>query len=96
MEVFLAILLLFGAYSLGAASHDGDHSQNAAVPADTGKGQTVHDAAQEAKGTDPIDLVDCAADRHYVIYRDLTRLEVQKDAVDPTPADDCEGPCRDE
>jgi len=98
MEVFLAILLLFGAYSLGAAGHDAenDHPQTAALHADTRSDQAVHDAARQAKRIEPIDLLECAADRHYVIYKDLTHSEARKDAKNTTPSNECEGTCRDE
>ena len=98
MEVFVAILLLFGAYSLGATSHDdtGNNPTAATIPAETSNNKAMPGTALKTKAIKSIDLVDCAADRHYVIYKDLTHSEVRKDEADTTPSDECEGACRDE
>lgn len=98
MEVILAILLLFGAYSLGAAGHhgEGERPPMAANPADPSNSEATPAAGHEVKSAEPVDLLDCAADRHYVIYKDLTHSEVRKDEADTTPSDECEGTCRDE
>ncbi len=98
MEVFVAILLLFGAFTLGAASRDGVEEQPAAAQTTDASGESaaVSEEVWDAKNVDDRRSYDCAADRHYVIYRDLTRAHDHAGDGQTAHGDDCEGSCGDE
>jgi len=74
MEVFVAILLLFGAFSLGSASSDdADHEPaGLELPPTVNERQDLPGKGAEAADVEHTQLRDCLADRHFVIYRDLT------------------------
>lgn len=74
MEVFIAILLLFGAFSLDSASNDDadvDHAGSEFTER-TNERQDPPGKGVEARELEYTQLEDCLADRHSVIYRDLT------------------------
>jgi hypothetical protein len=90
MDVFLALLLLLGGYSLGAASQGG---VDETVPVEqtggaAGAGADVPAEIHDSSGVDRVSWDDCDTDRHYVIYRDLSRA--------PERDGDCEGVCPNE
>ncbi len=74
MEVFVAILLLFGAFSLGSATSDNSDVDPAGLenPATAYERQDLPGKGVEAGDVEHTQLEDCLADRHLVIYRDLT------------------------
>ena len=74
MEVFIAILLLFGAFSLGSATSDDSDVDPAGLenPATSYEQQDLPGKGVEAGDVEHTLLRDCLADRHFVIYRDLT------------------------
>lgn len=74
MEVFVAILLLFGAFSLGSATSDDADDDPAGVEISTAVNvkQDLPGKGVEAADIEHTQLQDCLADRHFVIYRDLT------------------------
>lgn len=74
MEVFVAILLLFGAFSIGSATSDDADDDLAGVEISTAVNvkQDLPDKGAQAEGVEHTQLPDCLADRHFVIYRDLT------------------------
>ncbi|MEW5756467.1 MAG: hypothetical protein AB1810_09185 [Pseudomonadota bacterium] len=98
MEVFVAILLLFGAFSLGAASRDGVDEEPAAAQTSDASGEraNVPETVQDAKNVGDRRSYGCAADRHYVIYRDLTRAPDHAGDRQTAYGGDCEGSCQDE
>jgi len=90
MELLLALLLLLGGYTLGAASHAAveeglpvEHA-GAAVGAGADVPAKIHDPAS----ADSEYWDDCDTDRHYVIYRDLSRS--------PSSNTDCGAVCVDD
>ena len=74
MEVFIAILLLFGAFSLGSATSDDADYDPAGVELSTALNvkQNLPGKGTQAEGVEHTQLPDCLVDRHFVIYRDLT------------------------
>lgn len=98
MEVFVAILLLFGAFTLGAASRDGVDEEPATAQTTDASGERadVPEEVRDAKNVDDGRSYDCAADRHYVIYRDLTRAHDRAGDGQTAYGSDCKGSCRDE
>lgn len=98
MEVFVAILLLFGAFTLGAASRDGVDEEPATAQTTDASGESadVPEEVWDAKNVDDRRSYGCAADRHYVIYRDLTCAHDRAGGAHVTHGGDCEGSCGDE
>jgi len=74
MEVFVAILLLFGAFSLGSATnnHAEDDPSGLELPTTANERQDLSGKGAEAGDVEHTQLRDCLVDRHTVIYRDLT------------------------
>ena len=74
MEVFVAILLLFGAFSLGSATSDHADDDPVGVELSTAVNvkQGLPGKGTQADGVEHTQLPDCLSDRHFVIYRDLT------------------------
>lgn len=70
MEVFVAILLLFGAFSLGSATSDDPVGTELSTAVNVK--QDLPGKGTQADGVEHTQLPDCFADRHFVIYRDLT------------------------
>ena len=98
MEVFVAILLLFGAFSLGSATnnHADDDPSGLELPTTANEQQDLPGKGAEAGDVEHTQLRDCLVDRHSIIYRDLSvpcenEIETQK-----TPASDSEDAYPDE
>jgi hypothetical protein len=74
MEVFIAILLLFGAFSLGSATSDDADDGPVGVELSTAVNvkENLPGKGTQAEGVEHTQLPDCLIDRHFVIYRDLT------------------------
>lgn len=74
MEVFIAIVLLFGAFSLGSATSDDADVDPVGVELSTAVNvkQNQLGKGRQAEGVEHTQLPDCLSDRHFVIYRDLT------------------------
>ena len=90
MDVFVALLLLFGGFSLGVATGGDADNAPSATPATLTEGQAVRGQANYAH------LHDCLMSRHDVIYRDLSRAHpIEVDIESPEPGD-CDGACPDE
>lgn len=98
MEVFVAILLLFGAFSLGSATHEGMEGDptTVEVPAAVNALPDGPDDVHALGDDDPAQLQDCMLNRHDVIYRDLSRARAREINVAAEPAGDCDGACTDE
>ncbi len=93
MEVVVAIMLLFGAFSLGSAMHDGADAdpvvnEPPAAPSEVQDVPTV--------GTGDGQHQECIANRHHVIYRDLTHALSPEEGGETIPPGDCDGACADE
>ena len=75
MEVFVAIVLLFGAFSLGSATHEGMEADptTVEVPAAVTASPVGPSDARTSEDDDEAQLQDCMLNRHDVIYRDLSR-----------------------
>ena len=73
MELLLSILLLFGAFSLGSATHENTDPdlQGLELPATAIGRQALHGTGVKAGGVESA-ISDCQINRHVVIYRDLT------------------------
>ena len=98
MEVFVMIVLLVGAISQGSAAHDGVEGEPAMVEVPAAVRES-NDEPGEVRATAEVDqaqLQDCMLDRHYMIYRDLSRSHVRKSNTATESAGDCEGVCADE
>ena len=81
MEIVLGILLLFGAFTLGAVTSDGpDHATRTEIDS--------HAQHEAAVATSP--LQKCQASRAGVTYRDLTVSYVQPAVQQPTQTNDDE------
>ena len=74
MEVFVAILLLISAFSLGSATnnHADDDPSGLEFPTTANERQDLSGKGAEAGDVERTQLRDCLVDRHTVIYRDLT------------------------
>ena len=98
MEVFVAILLLFGAFSLGSATHEGMEGDSTTVQVPTAvngspNGSGVVGASEYY---DQAQLHDCMLNRHDVIYRELSRAHAREIHAATESAGDCDGVCTDE
>lgn len=98
MEVFVAILLSFGAFSLGSATHDGMDGEATTVeaPALVNALPDGPDGVRTSEDDDQVQLHDCMLSRHDVIYRDLSRARAREINVAAESAGDCDGVCADE
>ena len=87
MEIVLAILLLFGGFTLGSISSEkgGDEPQSSMNPPNVADATNLHSVTQARSQSD---LAECHSDGA-VIYRDLTISY-------PDQTGDCEGKCSDE
>lgn len=98
MEVFVVILLLFGAISLGSAPHEGMDADSTTVEAPA-VANALPDGADDVRpsGDDNEEqLQDCMLNRHDVIYRDLSRAPGREIVAATESAGDCDGVCVDE
>jgi len=98
MEVFVAILLLFGAFSLGSATSDDADDDIAGVDISTAVNvkQDLPGKGAQADGVEHTQLPDCLADRHFVIYRDLTAVYKNRSETATPGAGDAEDAYPDE
>ena len=92
MEVFVAILLLFGAFSLGSATnnHADDDPSGLELPTTANERQDLSGEGAEAGDVEHAQLRDCLVDRHTVIYRDLSVPYENEIETQTTPASDSE------
>jgi len=92
MEVFVAIFLLFGAFSIGSATRDAVDDDPAGVEISTAVDvkQDLPGQGAQAEGVEHTQLPDCLADRHFVIYRDLTAAYKNKNETATPGASDSE------
>jgi len=93
MEVFIAILLLFGAFSLGSATGEVADEDPAGLELTeiANERQDLPGKGVEAGEVEYTQLEDCLADRHSVIYRDLTvRYENEIDTETTEASDSVE------
>ena len=92
MEVFVAILLLFGAFSLGSATnnHAEDDPSGLELPTTANERQDLSGKGAEAGDVEHTHIRDCLVDRHTVIYRDLSVPYVNEIETQMTPASDSE------
>ena len=92
MEVFVAILLLFGAFSLGSATnnHAEDDPSGLELPTTANEQQNLSGKGAEAGDVGHTQLRDCLVDRHTVIYRDLTIHYENEIETQTTPDSDSE------
>ncbi len=90
MELFVAILLLFGAFSLGSATHSDadDAPAGLELPVITSERQVLPGKDVAAKDVENVQRPECLADRHFVIYRDLTAPYKNEIRRETTPASD--------
>lgn len=98
MEVFVAVLLLFGAFSLGSATHEGMEAEptTVEVPAAVNASPDGPGDARASEDEDEAQLQDCMLNRHDVIYRDLSRDHGRETVAATKSADNCDGVCADE
>lgn len=98
MEVFVVILLLFGAFSLGSTNHDAMEAdpKTVEVPAAVNASPEKSDDARESEDDDEAQLQDCMLNRHEMIYRDLSRAHGHEVVAATKSAGDCDGGCADE
>ena len=92
MEVFVAILLLFGAFSLGSATnnHAEDDPSGLELPTTANERQDLSGKGAEAGDVVHTQLRDCLVDRHTVIYRDLSVAYENEIETQMRPASDSE------
>lgn len=97
MEVFVVILLLFGAISLGSTPHeamDGD-PMTVEAPAAANALPDGTDNLRTSEDDDEEQLQDCMLNRHEMIYRDLSRAHGHEIVTATKSAGDCDGGCAD-
>ena len=92
MEVFVAILLLFGAFSLGSATnnHADDDPSGLELPTTANVRQDLSGKGAEAGDVEHTHLRDCLVDRHSIIYRDLSVAYENEIETQTTPVNDSE------
>ena len=92
MEVFVAILLLFGAVSLGSATnnHADEDLSGLELPTTANERQDLSGKGAEAGDVEHTQFRDCLVERHTVIYRDLTVPYENEIETQTTPASDSE------
>jgi len=97
MEVFVVILLLFGAFSLGSTTYDTmeAESKTVEVPAAVNASPDRPDDVRESE-EDEAQLQDCMLNRYEMIYRDLSRSHGNEIVAATKSAGDCDGGCADE
>ena len=98
MEVVIAIMLLFGAFSLGSAMNDGADA-DPVVNVSPATSNEVQDESVSAPGRDDVgDLRphNCSTSHHHVIYRDLTHAVVPEVDGETTHVCVYDGTCADE
>lgn len=98
MEVIVAILLLFGAFSLGSATnnHVEVDPSGLELPTTANERQDLSGKGAEAGDVEHTQLRDCLVDRHSIIYRDLTIPYENEIETQTTPASDSEEATPDE
>jgi len=98
MEVFVAILLLFGAFSLGSATSDDADDDPVGVELSTAVDvkQDLPGKGTQADGVEHTQLPDCLSGRHFVIYRDLTAAYKNRSETATPGASDAEDAYPDE
>jgi len=98
MEVFVAILVLFGAFSLGSATHEGMEGDptTVEVPATVNASPDGSGVLGASEYYDQAQLQDCMLSRHDVIYRDLSRAHTREIQAATESVSDCDGVCTDE
>lgn len=98
MEVFVAIILLFGALSLGSATHKGMEGDptNVELPAAVNDSPDEPDGVRASANDHEAQLPDCMLTRHDVIYRDLSRAHGREIDSAPKSAGDCDDESSDE
>ncbi|MCK9550609.1 hypothetical protein [Aquamicrobium sp.] len=98
MEVFVVILLLFGAISLGSTTHEGMEGDpmTVEVPAAVSGSPDGSDSARASDDDDQAHLRDCMLNQHDVIYRDLSRAHGREIMAATKSAGECDGGCADE
>jgi hypothetical protein len=84
MEIVLGILLLFGAFTLGAVTSDGSDHDTRATRTEI-DGHAHHELAVAAS---PLQI--CQASGAAVTYRDLTETYVRAGVQNQTPSNDDE------
>jgi len=92
MEVFVAIILLFGAFSIGSATNDDadDDPAGLELPITVSERKDLPGKGTEAGGVEHTQLPDCLADRYFVIYRDLTAAYKNKNETATIDVSDSE------
>ena len=94
MEIVLAVLLIFGGFTLGSITADkGDDDVQSTLALPNGDG--VPDSTQVTQGLRQSDPSRCHSDRA-VVYRDLTVPYHGKIDQPTSQAVDCEGECPNE
>jgi hypothetical protein len=97
MEVFVVILLLFGAFSLGSATHEEMDALPTTMEVTAAVNESPHDEPRASEDDDDeAPLQDCMMNWHYVIYRDLTRAHEASVDAESGSGGDCDGVCADE
>ena len=90
MEVFIAIILLLGAFSLGSATHhDADDDLGGWEQTVTAnERQEQPGESFESANVEHVHSPGCLADRHFVIYRDLSVAYKSRHEIDAAPVKD--------
>lgn len=98
MEVFVVILLVFGAFSLGSTTHDAMEAdpKTVEVPAAVNVSPDRPDDVRASEDDDEAQLQDCVLNRHDMIYRDLSRAHGREIVAATESTGDCDGVCTDE
>ncbi len=95
MEIVLAVLLLFGSFTLGSITADKGDDDNVQSTRTLSNGDGVPGSTQITQVLRQSDPTRCHSDRA-VIYRDLTVPYQGPVSGQASQASDCEGGCPDE
>lgn len=98
MEVFVVILLLFGAITLGSTTHQGMKAEPTTVEVQAAVNASPDGPGEARAAEDDVEaqLQDCRLNRHDMIYRDLSRTNGREIVAATKSASDCDGVCANE
>ena len=92
MEMLFAIILLLGAFAMGSATHHDADDDLAGLEqtVTANKRQEQPGESVESANVEHDQSSGCLADRHFVIYRDLSVAYKNKHETDAAPVNDSE------
>jgi len=89
MEMLFVIILWFGAFALGSATHHDADDDLAGLEQTVTANERQEQPGEsvESANVEHVQSPGCLADRHFVIYRDLSVAYKNKHEIDVVPVD---------